>query len=51
MSERRTLNARLAELVRQRDRHIADTRNKAPRPTADSFDRAIERTLRSQIAR
>jgi hypothetical protein len=51
ISERRTLNERLAELVRQRDRHIADARNKAPRPTADSFDRAIERTLRSQIAR
>ena len=51
MSERRTLNERLTELVGRRDRHIADTRNKAPRPTADSFDRAVERTLRSQIAR
>ena len=51
MSERRTLNERLAELVRRRDRHIADTRSKAPRP-ADEFVRpAVERTLRSQIAR
>ena len=51
MSERRTLNEKLAELVRQRDRHITDTRSKAPRPAGDSFDRAVERTLRSQIAR
>jgi Mg-chelatase subunit ChlD len=51
MSERRTLNEKLSELVRRRDRHIADTRAKAPRPTTDSFDQAVERTLRSQIAR
>ncbi|MGH8734337.1 MAG: vWA domain-containing protein, partial [Burkholderiales bacterium] len=51
LSERRTLNEKLSELVRRRDRHIADTRAKAPRPTTDSFDQAVERTLRSQIAR
>jgi hypothetical protein len=51
MSERRTLNQRLSELVSRRDRHIADARSKAPRPSADSFDRAVERTLRAQIAR
>ena len=51
VNERRTLNERLAELVRQRDRHAADTRAKAPQPAANSFDRAVERTLRSQIAR
>ena len=51
MAERRTLNERLTALVQQRDRHIADTRAKAPRPATDSFDRAVERTLRSQIAR
>jgi Mg-chelatase subunit ChlD len=45
------LNERLTALVGRRDRHIADTRSKAPRPTADSFDQAVERTLRSQIAR
>jgi hypothetical protein len=51
MSERRTLNEQLSTLVQRRDRHIADTRNTAPRPTTDSFDSAVERTLRSQIAR
>jgi Mg-chelatase subunit ChlD len=50
-NERRTLNERLAELVRQRDRHMADARGKQPRPAGDSFDRAVERTLRAQIAR
>ena len=51
MSERRTLNERLSELVRQRDRHIAEAQKRAPRPATDSFDRAVERTLRSQIQR
>jgi Mg-chelatase subunit ChlD len=51
MGERRTLNETLAELVSRRDRHMADARRKAPRPTTDSFDQAVERTLRSQIAR
>ena len=51
MSERRALNEQLTALVGRRDRHIADTRSKAPRPTTDSFDQAVERTLRSQIAR
>jgi hypothetical protein len=51
MQERRALNERLAEVVRQRDRHIADARSQEPRPAADSFDRAVERTLRAQIAR
>ena len=49
LAERRTLNERLAGLVRQRDRHVADTRAKAPRPAADCFDRAVEKTLRAQI--
>jgi hypothetical protein len=51
MSERRALNQQLSELVSRRDRHIVDARSKAPRPAGDSFDRAVERTLRSQIAR
>jgi von Willebrand factor type A domain len=51
INERRTLNNRLSDLIRQRDRQITDTRNKSPRPAADSFDRAVERTLRAQIAR
>lgn len=50
-NERRALNGRLSELIRQRDRHLADARSKSPRPTTDSFDQAVERTLRSQIAR
>jgi von Willebrand factor type A domain len=50
MSERRTLNERLSELVARRDRHIVDARSKTPRPAGDSFDRAVERTLRAQIA-
>jgi hypothetical protein len=50
-TRRRALNERLSELVSRRDRHIADARSKAPRPAADSFDRAVERTLRTQIAR
>jgi Mg-chelatase subunit ChlD len=49
LAERRGLNERLAGLVRQRDRHVADARAKAPRPAADSFDRAVEKTLRQQI--
>jgi hypothetical protein len=51
MGERRALNEQLSKLVARRDRHIADTRSKAPQPAADSFDRAVERTLRAQIAR
>ncbi len=53
-ADERAPHAQRAALRRscsRRDRHIADTRNKAPRPTTDSFDRAVERTLRSQIAR
>jgi hypothetical protein len=30
---------------------VADQRKKAPPRTADSFDRAVEKTLRTQIAR
>ncbi len=51
MSERRGLNDQLGKLVSRRDRYIADEQSKAPRSAADSFDRAVERTLRSQIAR
>jgi hypothetical protein len=50
LAERRQLNARLAELVRQRDRHVADARRTMPQ-RADSFDRAVEKTLRAQIAK
>ena len=51
MSERKDLNARLTDLVRQRDRHVAEAQKRAPRPATDSFDRAVEKTLRAQIQR
>jgi hypothetical protein len=47
-SERRALSERLAKLVRQRDGHVAVARKAMPQ-RADSFDRAVERTLRTQI--
>ncbi|MGH6770121.1 MAG: vWA domain-containing protein, partial [Xanthobacteraceae bacterium] len=50
LAERRSLNARLAEIVRQRDRHVAEARKAMPQ-RADSFDRAVEKTLRAQIAK
>jgi len=51
MAERRKLNERMSELVRKRDAHIADARRKAPARAGDSFDRAVETTLRAQIGR
>jgi hypothetical protein len=51
MAERKTLNDRLAELVKKRDQFVFEQRNKAPTRTADSFDRAVEDTLKAQIKR
>ena len=51
LSERKTLNARMSELVGKRDRYVADKRASAPKPAADSFDRAVADTLRAQIKR
>jgi hypothetical protein len=51
MSERKALVERMAELVRKRDRHVEEQRGKAPARTADSFDRAVEETLRTQVRR
>ena len=51
MAERKTLNDRLAELVKKRDQYVVAQRNKAPTKTADSFDRAVEDTLKAQIKR
>jgi hypothetical protein len=52
LSARRTaLNAELEGLVRQRDQYVLDQRKKEPAKAADSFDRAVEGTLRKQIAR
>jgi hypothetical protein len=47
--ERNALNTQLTDLVRRRDQHVADQRKKAPARAGDSFDRAVEKTLRAQI--
>ena len=51
MAERKTLNERMAELVKKRDQYVVEQRKKAPTKTADSFDRAVEETLKAQIKR
>jgi von Willebrand factor type A domain len=51
MAERKTLNERLAALVKQRDHYVREQAKKAPTRTGDSFDRAVEETLRAQIKR
>jgi Mg-chelatase subunit ChlD len=50
-AERATLNDRMTDLVNKRDAYVADQRKKAPARSGDSFDRAVEQTLRAQIAR
>jgi hypothetical protein len=49
MTERKTLNDRLADLVKKRDQYVVAQRSKTPTKTADSFDRAVEETLKAQI--
>jgi hypothetical protein len=51
MSERKALTERMAELVKKRDQYVVERRKKAPQKTADSFDRAVEETLRAQVKR
>jgi Mg-chelatase subunit ChlD len=51
MSERKTLTARMGELVKKRDQYVLEQRKAAPQKTADSFDRAVEETLRAQVKR
>ncbi len=51
MAERKTLNERMATLVKQRDRYVRDQAKKSPAHTGNSFDRAVEETLRVQIKR
>ena len=41
----------MTDLVKKRDAYVADQRKKAPARAADSFDRAVENTLRTQIAK
>lgn len=52
MQQRRALNERLAQVVAKRDRYVTEQRKAAPAPkTADSFDRVVEETLRTQLKR
>jgi hypothetical protein len=48
---RSVLNERMSELVKKRDRYVAEQRMKQPRPAGDSFDRAVAETLKAQIKR
>jgi hypothetical protein len=50
-TERKTLNDRMTDLVRKRDAFIAERQKAQPVRTADSFDRAVQSTLRAQIKR
>ena len=51
MAERKALNDRMAALVKKRDRYVHEQAAKAPKPAADSFDRAVAETLKAQVKR
>ncbi len=51
MAKRKALNERMAALVKKRDQYVREQAAKAPTRTADSFDRAVEETLRAEIKR
>jgi von Willebrand factor type A domain len=51
MAKRKALNARMAALVKKRDQYVRNQAAKSPTRTADSFDRAVEETLRAEIKR
>jgi len=51
VAERKTLNDRLAEVVKKRDAYVAEQRKNGPAKVADSFDRAVADTLKAQIKR
>ncbi len=51
MAERKTLNERMAALVKKRDLYVREQAAKAPAPMADSFDRAVAETLKAQVRR
>ncbi len=51
VAERKTLNDRLAGLVKKRDAYVAEQRKNGPAKVADSFDRAVADTLKAQIKR
>jgi hypothetical protein len=50
MAERKALNAKLSDLVGKRDAFVAAERAKGPK-VANSFDRAVEETLKAQVKR
>ncbi len=50
-AERKTLNARMADLVKKRDAYVEQQRKNAPARPANSFDRAVAETLKVQIKR
>jgi hypothetical protein len=50
MKDRKALNEKLAALVAERDKYVAEHREKSP-PKVSSFDRVVEETLRAQIKR
>ena len=51
VAERNALNAKLTELVKKRDRYVVEQQGKQPKQPANSFDRAVEATLKAQIKR
>ena len=51
MAERKTLNERMAALVKKRDLYVREQAAKAPKPAANSFDRAVAETLKAQVRR
>lgn len=50
MAERKALNEKIAALVKKRDAYVAEKRKASPK-LADSFDRAVEETLKVQTKR
>ena len=51
MTERKALNDRMTALVKKRDAFVAEQQKKQPVKAADSFDRAVQSTLKAQIKR
>jgi CheY-like chemotaxis protein len=51
MQQRNALNDRLAELIKKRDQYASEQQQKTPAKKGDSFDRAVENTLKAQIRR
>jgi hypothetical protein len=50
-AERKVLNERMSELVKKRDAFIAEKQKSQPVRAANSFDRAVQSTLKAQIKR